>query len=116
MQAVYLTECSWRQKKMAEAIGIRLDDEILRKVDIVSKEEYSDRSTVIRKLLVLGLSEITKRKAAQSYREGRITLSEAAHTARLTLWDFQHYLVDAGFVSSYSIEDINEELELLNKK
>jgi len=50
------------------------------------------------------------------HREGRITLSEAAHKAGLTLWDFQHYLVDTGFVSSYSIEDINEELELLKKK
>ncbi|MBI4140707.1 UPF0175 family protein [Candidatus Woesearchaeota archaeon] len=101
---------------MSEAIGIRLDDEILRKVDIVSREEYADRSTIIRKLLTLGLNEITKRKTAQAYREGRITLSEAAHKAGLTLWDFQHYLVDMGFVSSYSIEDINEELELLKKK
>lgn len=101
---------------MTEAIGIRLDDEILKKVDIVSKEEYSDRSTVIRKLLTIGLNEITKRKCAQSYKEGRITLSEAAYKAGLTLWDFQHYLVDTGFVSSYSIEDINEELELLKKK
>lgn len=101
---------------MTEAIGIRLDAEILRKVDAVSRDEYTDRSTVIRRLLTIGLSEITKRKAAQLYREGRITLSEAAHKARLTLWDFEHYLVDAGFASSYSIEDINEELELLRKK
>ncbi|MBI4141541.1 UPF0175 family protein [Candidatus Woesearchaeota archaeon] len=59
---------------------------------------------------------VTKQKSAQSYREGRITLSEAAHKAGLTLWDFQHYLVDAGFISSYSIEDITEELKLLKKR
>jgi|SRR3989344_4880382 len=101
---------------MSDAIGIRLDDELLKRVDVVSREEFTDRSTVIRKLLNIGLNEITKQKSAQSYREGKITLSEAAHRTGLTLWDFQHYLVDTGFVSSYSIEDINEELELLKKR
>ncbi len=29
--------------------------------------------------------------AAQPYKEGKITFSEAAHRAGLTLWDMQHY-------------------------
>jgi len=98
---------------MAEAIGIRLDPETMKKVDALTKEEFEDRSTIIRRLLRIGLQEAGKEKSAQLYREGKITLTEAAHRAGLTLWDFQHYLVDKGFVSSYSVEDMSEELKLL---
>ena len=94
---------------MKNAIGIRLDKMTLKKVDTLSREESTDRSTIIRKLLKIGFQEICKEKAAQAYREGKITLTEAAHRAELTLWDFQHYLIDKGFVSSYSVEDIAEE-------
>lgn len=54
-----------------------------------------------------------KQKAADLYKEGKITFSEAAHRADLTLWDFQQYLIDKGYVSSYSIEDISEELKII---
>ena len=93
---------------MAEAIGI--DPEMMKKVDALTKEEFEDRSTVMRKLLRIGLQEASKEKSAQLYREGKITLTEAAHRAGLALWDFPHYLIDKGFVSSYSIEEIEEEL------
>ena|SRR3989338_9233226 len=98
---------------MAEAIGIRIDPETMKKVDALTKEEFEDRSTVIRKLLRLGLQEASKERAARLYREGKITLTDAAHRADLTLWDFQHYLIDKGFTSSYSVADISEELKLI---
>ena len=56
-----------------------------------------------------------KLPAAQLYCQNTVTLTEAAHRAGLTLLDFQHYLVDKGFVSSYSLEDLSEELQLLSK-
>lgn len=98
---------------MTDAIGIRLDKETLREVDTLTKKESTDRSTIIRKVLQVGLQEIRKERSAQAYIEGKITLTEAAHQVGLSLWDFQHYLIDKGFVSSYSIEDIEEELKLI---
>ncbi|MBI4017244.1 MAG: UPF0175 family protein [Candidatus Aenigmarchaeota archaeon] len=47
------------------------------------------------------------------YAEGKITFSEAAHHSGLTLFDMEHYLVDKGFKSEYSIEDLENELALL---
>ncbi|MEK6960777.1 MAG: UPF0175 family protein [Nanoarchaeota archaeon] len=91
---------------MTEAIGIRLDDETLTKVDSISKEEDEDRSTVIRKLITRGYKEIVKEKASEDYRAGRVTLSEAAHRAGLTVWDMESYLVQRGFKSQYSVEDL----------
>ena len=101
---------------MGEAIGIRFDTETLKHIDLLTKEETSDRSTIIRKLITTGLQELRKEKASQAYRQGKITFSKAAQRAGITLWDFQHYLIDCGFVSSYSLENISEEIELLKKK
>lgn len=57
--------------------------------------------------------DFMQRKAAEEYTEGKITLSEAAHRASLTLWKMEKYLVEKGFKSSYSIEDLNRELKAL---
>ncbi len=100
---------------MTDAVGIRLDKETLKAVDRLGEEESTDRSTIIRKLLKKGFEEYHKERAAQAYREGKVTLTEAAHRAGISLWDFQHYMVDKGFVSSYSIEDMMDEVHVLGR-
>ena len=98
---------------MNEAIGIRLDGEFLKKIEVLSKEEALDRSSIIRKLVYLGYQDFIKKKSAQSYKEGKITLSEAAHKTGLTILEMEQYLVEQGFKSSYSIEDLDNELKLM---
>ena len=101
---------------MKESIGIRLPEEILKKIEQLSKEEFEDRSTIIRRLLFLGYTDLIKTKAAEKYVKGEITFSKAAKSAELTLWDMEKYLIDSGFKSDYSIEDLEKEIALLNKK
>ena len=98
---------------MTAAVGIRLPEDILRRVEHFGKSEAEDRSTVIRKAVVIGLKAMLEKKAAEEYAEGKITLSEAARKAELTLWEREKYLVDRGFKSSYSVGDLNKELASL---
>lgn len=56
------------------------------------------------------------KEAAAKYRKGELTLSEAAHQAGLTVWDMERHLVEQGFTSSYSIDDLAREVELLGKR
>lgn len=98
---------------MTKAIGVRLPESIIRKVDELSKKEAEDRSTIIRKLLTAGYKEFIIKTAAQAYMEGRVTLSEAARQAETTLWEMEQYLVRTGFSSGYSIEDLEAESNLL---
>ena len=63
-----------------------------------------------------GYNEMLKENSAMLYKSGKITLSEAARRAGLTLWEMEHYLVDSGFKSDYSIEDLQREMELLKRK
>jgi predicted HTH domain antitoxin len=97
-----------------DAIGIRLPKEMLTKIERLSKEEQEDRSTMIRKLVMMGYADYMKERAAERYRQGKVSLSKAAMEADLTLWEMERYLVERGYKSSYSAEDLERELGLLN--
>jgi len=98
---------------MRQPIGIRLPKEVLKQIEELGKEEMDDRSTIIRKLVMIGYKDVIKRKAAEKYLEGKITMSEAAHLAGMTVWEMEKYLVDQGFKSAYSIEDLQKEMNIL---
>jgi len=98
---------------MKDAIGIRLPKEILDKIEKLSKQEMEDRSTIIRKLLMAGYLDFMRKKAAEEYKKGNITFSEASHQAGLTLWEMEKFLVEQGFKSSYSTEDFEKEMKNL---
>ena len=98
---------------MAEAIGIRLEKDMLKKIRALEKKEALDRSTVIRRLILIGYKNLIIMNAAQDYMGGEITMSEAARRAETTLWEMEKFLVEHGFKSSYSIEDLQTELERL---
>ncbi|MBS3175280.1 UPF0175 family protein [Candidatus Woesearchaeota archaeon] len=99
---------------MTEAIGIRLDDEFLKDIDKIGKEESLDRSTILRKLLNIGYKDFLKNKAKEDYVSGKISLSKAAKIAGLTIWEMQKYLVEKGYKSEYSIKDLEDDLKKLN--
>ena len=96
------------------AIGIRLPREVLSRIERLSREEREDRSTIIRKLVILRYLDLVKEKAAEKYRGGKATLSQAARQADLTMWEMESYLVERGYKSSYSVEDLEKELRLLS--
>ncbi len=98
---------------MAEAIGIRIGDNFLSIIDKLSKDESLDRSTMLRKLLNLGYSDFMKQKAKDKYLAGQITISQAAKMSNLTIWQMQRYLVEGGYNSNYSINDLEEDMKLL---
>ena len=95
---------------MTGAIGIRLPNDILAKIGKLSREESEDRSTIIRKLLSAGYSDFIKKRAADKYREGKITISEAARQAEISIWEMETCLIRLGYKSEYSVDDIEREL------
>lgn len=100
---------------MGEAVGIRLPDDLVERIDELAREEGDDRSTTVRKLLRRGYQEVVRERAAQAYREGRLTLSGAAEAAGLTLWEMQQHLVEKGYRSTYSLDDLEQELRALER-
>jgi len=100
---------------MSKAIGIRLPEDILKEIEKLSKDGMEDRSTVIRKLVIIGYKNLRLEKTVEEYIKGNITFSEAARRAGLTIWEMERYLVSHGFKSSYSINDLEKEMKILEK-
>lgn len=95
------------------SIGVRVPDDLLEKLDRLSDEEGVDRSTVIRRLLERGYQDYLTEEAADRYRRGDLTITEAADLAGLTVWELERYLVQAGYTSAYSITDLDREVTSL---
>ena len=100
---------------MSQPIGVRIPDEILNKIDKMSNKEFNDRSTVIRKLILLGFSHFLKQMSAEEYIKGNLTLSESAKQAEVTIWEMERFLVEQGYKSDYSIDDLEEEMKVLDR-
>ncbi len=91
---------------MEQPIGIRLPKELMKAIEQLSKQKNEDRSTTIRNLVATGYKQLTKEEAAQEYIKGRITLSQASKKADLTLWEMESFLIQQGYKSDYSLEDL----------
>ena len=101
---------------MNEIIALRINEQFLKKIDELSETEDADRSTTLRSLLARGYQERLREKAIQEYLNRKITLSQAAYQANVTLWEMQQLLIQKGFQSQYSINDLEEEMNILRKK
>ncbi len=77
---------------MSAVRSLRIPEDLLRSVQDVARRERLDESTAIRQLLSLGAAEY----AVRLYREGRVTLNEAAALARATPREMIDLLLDHG--------------------
>jgi predicted HTH domain antitoxin len=98
---------------MSEPVGVRLPKDVLEIIEKISQEDMEDRSTVIRRLVMIGYKDLMRKKAAENYIKGSLTISEAAKQAGLTIWEMEKYLVENGFKSEYSTEDLEKEVKSL---
>jgi len=65
--------------------------------------------------VIIGYKNLRLEKTVEEYIKGNITFSEAARRAGLTIWEMERYLVSHGFKSSYSINDLEKEMKILEK-
>ncbi len=83
----------------------------------VSKTEFKEIAQAIaRKRKKLVQRKRTTGKALEKYRDGKITLSEAAHRAGVTARETERRLVKQGYRSAYSVKDLERESRLLRGK
>lgn len=95
---------------MPKSVEIRMDEELLEKLEALSNEENLDRSTLVRKLLREGYKKRKKERAAEKYKKGKVTLSKVAEEAETTIWEMEKFLIDSGYISKYSVKDLQREI------
>jgi predicted HTH domain antitoxin len=100
---------------MSVTFTTRVEKELAKVIDEVSKEEGMDRSTVIRRFLMKAAKEWLIEKNLQDYEQGKVTLWQAAEKCGLSLWEMIAEAKKREIHVPYSIEALKEDLKGLQK-
>jgi len=89
----------------------RVSKSQLDQLERISKEEGTDRSSVLRKVLDIGLDEYNKRKAVEEYRKGKVSVGRAAEIAGISIAEFYRILENEDIPIKVDIAGIRLSLE-----
>jgi hypothetical protein len=94
---------------------IRVEDDLAKLIDEISKEEGINRSSVIRRFITKEAKDWMIRKSLQKYADGKITLWQAARKCGLSLWELTYEAKKREAHVPYTIAEFKEDLKGLQK-
>lgn len=100
-----------KEKLMSFRIPIEIDIEI----EKLAVKEDSDKSKLIRELLILGIKERKLDEALSLYKQGRISLWKAARLADLSLWQMLEIVKEKKIPAQYTEKELKEDLKALEE-
>jgi len=89
-------------------VAARISKEVSDLLNEISAEEKVDRSTVVRRLLDMGVKEWRVKTALDKYGQGSTTLLKAAEIAGLSIYEMIALLEERGMPYRYDISDLEE--------
>jgi predicted HTH domain antitoxin len=93
----------------------RIEEDLARVIDEVSKREGMDRSTVIRRFLMKAVKEWLIERSLEDYEQGKVTLWQAAERCGLSLWEIVIEARKREIHVPYTLEEFKEDLKGLQK-
>jgi predicted HTH domain antitoxin len=93
----------------------RIEEDLARVIDEVSKKEGMDRSTVIRRFLMKSVKEWLIERSLEDYEQGKVTLWQAAERCGISLWEMVVEAKKREIHVPYSLEEFREDLKGLRK-
>ena len=89
----------------SKSLCIRLDDQIMDKLELLSKLEHLDKSIIARQAIELGLYEVSKNIAIKQFVDEKISYSQAAEITDMYIGEFMELLAQRGVqLKPYSYE------------
>src|SRR3970040_2163572 len=89
----------------------RIEEDLARVIDEVSKEEGMDRSTVIRRFLMKAVKEWLIEKNLDDYEQRKVTLGQAAKTCNISLWEMTLETQKRETHVPYTLKEFKEDLK-----
>ncbi len=96
---------------MGETITTRVPDEIASDIGYFTKQEHTDKSTFVRKLLATALEEKKIQFALEKYKSREITVGKAAEIAGVPLRKMMQIAADKGIPFQYSLKDLKDDFK-----
>jgi predicted HTH domain antitoxin len=87
---------------------VELNDSELSIIETVEKETGHDRATVVKELLRLGFSAWKRKHALDLYRNGKITLNQAARSIGISVYEMLEELRKENISILLNTEDLRE--------
>jgi predicted HTH domain antitoxin len=95
-------------KVKSQNLTVRLEKELIRKIEEEAREEKTDKSTVARRLITLGIEQTRKARAIDEYRKGKCTIWKASQKAGVSLREMIETVKRERIPLHLSPEDVEE--------
>ncbi len=89
---------------MTQVQPLRIEDEILKLVELRSKDEHTTKTTAIKQFLYSGVEEYLLRLCSQ----GRISIGKAAEILHKSIYDLQESAKKRGIELGITIKEYHE--------
>ncbi|MDI6902516.1 MAG: UPF0175 family protein [Methanocellales archaeon] len=96
---------------MPATVSVRLDDEMIKDIELLKEESQVDRSELVRRLLDRALKQAKIEKAIELLREHKISIGKASELAEMTLYEMIELCKTHDIHIGYSLEDMKKDLD-----
>ena len=93
----------------------RLPLEIDIEIERIAKLEDSDKSKLIRELIISGIKEKKIEELIKLYEKGKITLWKAARLAKISLWEMIEIVKERKIPAQYGETELKKDIEALKE-
>lgn len=100
---------------MGKTVTSRLPDKMVEEIEKIADYEKLDRSSVIRRLLNNAIPQWKLETALKLYQNGEVSLGKAAELSGLNIWGFLDQLAEKKIPLNYSIEDLENDINTIDK-
>jgi len=92
-------------------VTTRVDEDLVKIIDLIAKREGMDRSTVIRRFLLKAVKDWLVDRSLEEYEEAKLTLWQAAKKCGLSVWEMIVEVKRRGVRVPYTLDDLKEDLK-----
>lgn len=93
----------------------RLPLEIDIEIERIAKLEDSDKSKLIRELIISGIKEKKIEELIKLYEKGKVTLWKAARLAKISLWEMIEIVKERKIPAQYGETELKKDIEALKE-
>ena len=93
-----------------KVITARIEDKYFEDLEMIEKEEQTERAEVMRKLLAKAIKEWKIKKALELLKERKATFRKAAELADVSYVEMMDLASKADIDSGYSLKDLKKDL------
>jgi len=98
--------------KMNEKLTtIRLSSDTDKELERLARARGTDKSKLIRDLILLGIKEKKLQEALYLYSKGKISMWKGARMAGLSLWQMMEVIAERKIPMPYGIKELEEDLK-----